>query len=288
MHPMRNPRTRSSYPADWYIEDNEPVSQDPVHQEQEFRLQSTLLAWKNRTNQEQLLVGCEMACRWDPVEYKVGVDPDVYVVDRPPGDEKGYIGSLKTWQNGHSPPILAIEIVSRSRPGKDYRYSPEKHDLLGTFELWVYDPNLYGYTDDQPPVFLQIFQRETNDVLVQRYAGSGPCRSDALEAWVMVIDGELIIANDREGKDRWPTLDEEQRRRADMEAKRADDAAKRADEATRRAQWERAAKEVALATVEAERVAKEAALANAEAERTAKEAALARLAELEARLSQKS
>ena len=68
---MRNAFARSSYPADWYIEDNEKVSQDVDHQEDEFILQSTLLAWKKRTNQSSLLVGCEMACRWDEVERRV-------------------------------------------------------------------------------------------------------------------------------------------------------------------------------------------------------------------------
>jgi Uma2 family endonuclease len=292
---MRNAFAKSSYPADWYIEDNEKVSQDVDHQEDEFILQSTLLAWKKRTNQDSLLVGCELACRWDEVEYRVGVAPDVYVVERPPGDETGYIGSLKTWLTGNHPPILAIEVVSKSRPKKDYKYSPEKHDLLGTFELWVFDPHLYGYTETQPPALLQVFQRETNNVLAQRYAGAGPYWSDALDAWVMVIDGDLVIANDRDGKDRWPTLEEEQRLRAEAERVAKENALERADaervakeNALERADAERVAKEDALKRADAERVAKEDALKRADAERVAKEDALARLAQLEALLSKKS
>jgi Uma2 family endonuclease len=271
---MRNERARSSYPASWYIEDNEPVGQEPDHQEDEFNMQSTLLAWRKRANQEHLLIGCEMACRWDSKHPKVGVDPDVYVVDRPPArNEKGYIGSLRTWAHGNHPPLLAIEIVSKSRPGKDYKDSPEKHDLLGTFELWIFDPHLYGYTEEQSPVLLQVFQRETNDALVQKYAGAGPYRSDALEAWVMVINGDLVIANDRAGTDRWPTLEEAERRRADEHAKRADE--------------ERAAKEEALlrANEETKRANDEAQRANDEAQRAA--AAVARIAELEALLAKR-
>jgi Uma2 family endonuclease len=252
---MRNAHSRSSYPADWYIEDNEPVAQDVDHQKHEFIMQSTFLAWQARTKQEHLLIGCEVACRWDSRHPKVGVDPDVYIVERPPGEEgTGYIGSVRTWENGNSPPILAIEIVSRSRPGKDYKDSPEKHDLLGTFELWVFDPGLNGYTDEQPPALLQIFQRETNQRLVQTCAGEGPFRSDALDAWVMVIDEKLVVANDREGKDRWPTLEEaalrvadEHAKRADEHAKRADEHAKRADEHAKRADEERLAREKAEA-----------------------------------------
>lgn len=230
----------SSYPADWYIEDDEKVSQSPDHQMAEFRLQSTLLAWQKRTNQQGLLIGCELACRWDPAHPRVGVDPDVFVVEKPPVDEETRrIRSLRTWESGHSPPILAIEIASDSRPKKDYKDSPERHDLLGTFELWVFDPELCGRSNTQPPVFLQIFQRETNNHLVRKYAGSGPYYSDALDAWVMVIDGDLVIADDQEGKSRWPTLDEAEQRRADEHAKRA-------EEQARLVQEERAAKERAL------------------------------------------
>jgi hypothetical protein len=169
---------------------------------------------------------------------------------------------------------LAIEIVSNSRPGKDYKDSPEKHDLLGTFELWIFDPDLEGYTSEQPPVFLQVFQRETNNRLVQMHAGAGPYRSDALDAWVMVIDEELVIANDREGKDRWPTLEEAAQRVADEHAKRAENEAKRAED-------ERQAKESALnqASEQTRRL---------DEERAEKEAALARIAELEALLARRS
>ncbi len=238
---MRNAQHTSSYPADWYIEDDEPVAQSTQHFDQEIRLNSTLRAWNIRTGRN-LLVGCELAFRWDQEEPGVGIDPDVYVAEMPPPPPNGDIWSMRTWKEDHHPPILAIEIVSHSRPKKDYSRAPERHDLLGTFELWVFDPNLYGYTKEQPSVLLQVFQRETNDRLVQTYAGEGPYRSDALDAWVMVIDGELIIANDREGKDRWPTLEEAEQRRADEHAKRADEEAKRADE-------QRAEKEAALARI---------------------------------------
>ncbi len=265
---LRNAQPRSSYPADWYIEDDEPVAQSVDHQQDEFRTQSKFLAWQKRKKQDHLLIGCELACRWDPAHPGVGVDPDVYIVARPLGEEgTGYIGSLRTWESGNSPPLLAIEIVSRSRPGKDYKHSPIKHDLLGTFELWIFDPRLDGYTDEQPPVLLQVFQRETNNRLAQVYAGEGPYFSDAVDAWVMVIDGELVISNDKEGKDRWPTLEEEAQRCADEQAKRADEQAKRADEQAKRAD-------------EQAKRADDACQAN--------EAALARIAELEALLARRS
>jgi Uma2 family endonuclease len=260
---LRNARHPSSYPADWYIEDDETMPQSTKHDDRQTRLGSMLRAWNTRTKLG-LLVGRELAFRWDPAQPGVGIDPDVYVAEMPPPPPNGDIWSMRTWKEGHHPPILAIEIVSHTRPKKDYTRSPERHDLLGTFELWVFDPHLYGKIAGQPPVYLQVYQRETNNRLVQMHAGDGPFHSDAIDAWVMVIDGELVIANDRDGKDRWPTLEEEAQRCADEHAKRADEHAKRVDE---------------------ERIAKHAALTRAHEERVAKEAALARIAELEAMLA---
>ena len=245
---LRNARARSSYPADWYIEDDETVPQSVEHQAHEVRLQSLLKAWVAQTDRN-LLVGCELAFRWDHTEPRVGVDPDVYLVEMPPCAPNGNIYRVRTWEPGNTPPILAIEIVSPSRPGKDYTNSPEKHDCLGTFELWTFDPDLLGHCADQPAVYLQIFQRETNARLVRTYAGAGPVFSDALDAWVSVIDGDLVISNDAEAKNRWLTLEETALRRADEEAKRADSEAKRADDAEERANWERAEKEKAMARI---------------------------------------
>ncbi|MBK9263702.1 MAG: Uma2 family endonuclease [Polyangiaceae bacterium] len=264
---------RSSYPADWYIEDDEPVSQSIEHQARERRMQSSLLAWKARIGRDDLVIGCELACRWDESHPGVGVDPDVFVVEEPPRDAHGDVRSLRTWERGHRPPLLAIEIVSYSRPKKDYSQSPEKHNLLGTTELWVFDPELHGHSKEQPPVRLQMFQRETNAELVQTYAGDGPVRSEVLDAWVSVVDNDLVISNDREGKDRWLTLEEEAQQRANEALQRADEEARRADEAAKRAD-------------EAAKRADEAAR-RAENERIEKENALARIAQLEALLAQR-
>jgi Uma2 family endonuclease len=225
---MRNAQPRSSYPADWFIEDDEPVGQSTDHFDNEIRLASMLRAWNTRTGNDWL-IGCELPFRWDEREPRVGIDPDVYVAERPPADPDGNIPSVCTWKDGRTPPLLAIEIVSKSRPKKDYVSSPERHDLLGTFELWVFDPSLYGHSKDQESVSLQMFQRETNNHLVQTYSGNGPVFSDALEAWVSVVDAELVISYDREGKDRWLTLEEEALQYADAERMRADAERTRAD-----------------------------------------------------------
>jgi Uma2 family endonuclease len=283
---IRNAQHRSSYPADWFIEDDEPMSQSREHDLHEIRISALLEAWRIRTGRD-LIVGRELAFRWDEGEARVGADPDVYVAETPPADADGNIPSVCTWKDGHAPPLLAIEIVSKSRPKKDYVRSPERHDLLGTFELWVFDPSLYGHSTDQESVSLQMFQRETNNHLAQTYSGNGPVFSDVLEAWVLVVDAELVISYDREGKDRWLTLEEEalqyaeaQRARGDAERLRADGERERADAERLRADGERE-------RADAERIEKEKALKQADAERVEKENVLARLAELELLLAQR-
>ena len=211
---FRIAQRRSSYPADWFIEDDAKVPQSINHQACEHRMQNLLLAWKARTGRD-VVVGCELAFRWDEEEPRVGIDPDVYIAETPPFDKRGDVRSICTWKERNVPPLLAIEIVSDRRPWKDYSRSPERHDLLGTYELWVFDPELRGYTKEQPPVLFQLFQRETNNCLVQTYAGAGPIFSEALQAWVRVLDGDLVISYDREGKDQWLTGEEEQAQRAE-------------------------------------------------------------------------
>jgi Uma2 family endonuclease len=245
---MRNAAPMISYPADWFIEDTESMPHSANHDDHEDRLKSTLRAWVARTGRD-LFVCCELAFRFDKNAPGVGVDPDVFLVEEPPRSANGDIFSVRTWEPGNHPPILAIEIVSRERPKKDYSQAPRKHDLLGTFELWVFDPELYGRTPEQPSVRFQMFQRETNARLVRTYAGEGPVFSEALDAWVFIEDDLIIISDDAAGEHRWLTLEEEASCRADIHAKRADEEAKRADEEAKRADEERAAKENALARI---------------------------------------
>lgn len=219
---VRIAQHRSSYPPGWFIEDDEPMPQSWKHDGHECHIAALLEAWRKRAGHEHLIVGRELPFRADQNEPRAGVDPDVYVAEKPPLDPDGDIRSVCTWKEGRLPPLLAVEIVSLSRPKKDYSQSPERHDWLGTYELWVFDPKLCGRTKTQPSVLLQLFQRETNNHLVQTYAGTGPMFSEVLHAWVSVVDGQLVISNDREGKEPWLTLEEEALQRADDAAKRAD------------------------------------------------------------------
>jgi Uma2 family endonuclease len=244
------------YPAEWLIEDDEKVPQSRSHHLRGGRLEQLLLGWKARTGRDAQ-VGRELALRWDERVPKVGVDPDVYVVEPPPpeGDE---VTSLRTWEKGHHPPLLAVEIVSPSRPEKDYTSSPLKYAASGTRELWIFDPNLAGPKVGGGPFRLQVWARNAAGLLPRVYTGEGPVYSQALAAWVLTTDRgrSLAIADDESGARRWVTPEE----------------------------TERAAKEAAQKHLRTARAAKKAAQEREITERAAKEEALRRIAELEALL----
>ena len=157
-------------------------------------------------------IGRELAIRWDKRHPRVGVDPDVYVVEPPPpeGDE---VMSLRTWATGHHPPLLAVEIVSRSRPGKDYEASPSKYALCGAEEVWVFDPKLAGPKSMGGPFRLQMWRRDAKGQLTRVYTGEGPVYSDVLDAWVHAVDEGrwLAIADDEAGTRWWMTPEETER-----------------------------------------------------------------------------
>jgi Uma2 family endonuclease len=197
------------YPASWLIEDDEKVPQSRPHHLRAHRLEALLLGWKARTGRN-VQVGRELALRWDEQNPKVGVDPDVYVVEPPPpeGDE---VMSLRTWDTGHYPPLLAVEVVSRSRPNKDYGSAPLKYAAAGVGELWIFDPELAGPKAQGGPFRLQIWRPGADGDFSRVYAGEGPARSQALDAWVFATDEgrSLAIADDEAGTRWWMTREEQ-------------------------------------------------------------------------------
>jgi Uma2 family endonuclease len=231
MQPARSQRRQiglryqvDPYPPSWFIEDDEKVPESRPHSLVADHIASLLLGWKERSGRD-VQVGKDLAIRWDEDVPQVGVDPDVYIVEPPPpeGDD---VTSLRTWVTGHHPPLLAIEIVSRSRPDKDYSSSPLKYAANGTRELWVFDPFLAGPRMQGGPFRLQQWQRDEQGELVRVYAGEGPIRSDVLDAWVFAVDEgrSIAIADDADGTHWWLTAVEKARADADRE-RRAKEAA---------------------------------------------------------------
>lgn len=229
--------------AGWELSE-ETMPESIVHDQAVELLKALLSSWAGRVG--SCLVVRNLAVRWEKDHPQIGVDPDVCVL-APPPPEASELRSVRTWLEGHAPPVLAVEVVSETNPHKDYVVAPDKYAASGTKELWIFDPLLAGPGSHGGPYRLQVWQRNAEGELVRTYAGAGPARSPLLEAYLVVVhEGrKLRIAEDEAGTRFWTTPEE----------------------------TERAAKE-------AERAAKEA-------ERAEKETALARIRELEAELSRR-
>ena len=168
------------------------------------------------------LVTTNLPCRWDPKDERIGVNPDVLLVEpSPPNAEDEDVDSLRVWQADHAPPKLAIEVVSKTNAVKDYRDGPPRHERLGTQELWLFDPELRGPNLEQlgGPHLLQVWRGKE-----RLYAGSGPAHSPMLDAWVVITDADrrLRIADDEAGTSLWPTRAEAAEQTAEAANRRAE------------------------------------------------------------------
>ena len=116
------------------------------------------------------------------------------------------------------------------------------------------------------PFRLQVWRRTDGDSFERVHAGDGPARSEALDAYLLVVDegSKLRLADDPGGEQLW--LTPEERERAGKERERAGKERERAGKERERAgkERERAGKEKALADLERERADKEKALADKE------------------------
>ncbi|HEU4406960.1 MAG TPA: Uma2 family endonuclease [Polyangiaceae bacterium] len=255
-------------PPGWAL-DETPVPESTLHDQILLLVRLLWLAWLVR-EERAAYVAHNLALRFWAARPEVGLDPDLALYEPPP-PRVAKLRSVRTWRPGHAPPKVALEVVSKNHPTKDYRLAPAKYDASGTGELWVFDPLLAGPREGGGPYRLQLWARGPGGRLERLYAGEGPVRSPFFGAWLVVVDEEegglrLRLSDDPKGRRRWPTPEE-----AERQAKEAERRAKA--EAEARAEAERAAKE-------AERRAKEAAEQKAEAEQRAKDEALAELARL--------
>ena len=185
-------------------------------------LKLILRAWAERANVSALITS-NLALRWQRDRWKVGVDPDVALYIPPPPEGEDTL-SVCTWEPGHEPPRVAIEVVSKSTASKDYLTGPEQYAASGTQELWVFDPKHLGPKKRGGPAVLQVWHRDPTGSFRQIYRGNGPFESPEMEAWLVVTkDGmRLRLADDREGTRLWLTAEEQERTRAEQERMRAE------------------------------------------------------------------
>jgi Uma2 family endonuclease len=206
---------------DWAVPEV-PVPESDTHDVAIDYLKALLLAWAARSGRA-VKVARNLGIRWVQAEPRAGFDPDLCVIEPPPPADEP-LTSLRLWEPGHVAPVLAIEVVSTGHPYKDYVDTPERCAACGVGELWVYDPMLAGPAARGGPVLLQVWQRGPGGAFERIHAGPGPVRSPALEAWLhprasrLPAGARLVMSADREGHERWPTL-EEQARRSEQQAR---------------------------------------------------------------------
>ena len=256
----RPPRTD---PDRWVLE-LEDVPETVLH---DVIIELLKLVLKYHYRDRDAVVTSNVACRWAPDDQRLGVNPDIILLEPAPPEGIG-LKSLCVWKPGHSPPKLAIEIVSETNAAKDYVDGPPRLGRLGAEEVWIFDPGRYGPTDNGGPFVLQIWRRSASrpDHMEPVHQGDTPGYSPVLDGWAVAVEGKgglrLRVAADAEGTKLWPTRDEAEAeaRRAEAEARRAEAEGRRAEAEARRAETIRADAEA-----EARRLA-DARAAAAEAE----------------------
>ncbi|MDO9017828.1 MAG: Uma2 family endonuclease [Deltaproteobacteria bacterium] len=206
----------------WVVVDGVTMPETAEHREATKLLEDVFATWIAATKRDAKVFG-NMALRWVEARPQIGSDPDVMLVE--PAPPKG-IRSLRTWVPGHAAPRVVVEFVSLDTASTDYLDKPARYTAAGARELWVFDPQKLGPRAAMGPCVLQVFRRTREGRLRQVYRGDGPAFSRELGAWLVVTDGgaALRIANDRDGRDLWPTREEvalRKRSEATAEAERA-------------------------------------------------------------------
>lgn len=203
-------------PESWVLPEV-PVPESRFHDLILDYLKALLVAWVARTGRD-LIVARNLAIRWLEESPRVGIDPDLSVVATPP--ERDALTSLRLWEPGHEPPLLAVEVVSPGHPYKDYAQVQDRYAACGAQELWVFDPLLVGPHSLGGPFALQIWRPAEQAVLERVFTGAGPVRSRVLDAWLLVVEGEggneLRIFEDADCVSPWLTALESERAAKDQ------------------------------------------------------------------------
>jgi Uma2 family endonuclease len=222
-------------PERWVLTE-EQVPESSPHDLLSERIRDLLLGWAARAGRS-VKIGRNLAIRWDPEHPQRGVDPDVYIVEPSPPDADE-LESLLLWEPGRVPPLLAVEIVSRNHPYKDYLEAPRKYAVCGVGELWILDPRLVGPRSAGGPHRIQIWRRLDSGDLTLLHAGEGPAWSEAVQGWVRTTpDGRSFdLTSDEAGDERWLTPEEAERAAKEAERAAKEAALRRAEAAERRVQ----------------------------------------------------
>lgn len=219
----------NAVPESWVLTEDK-VAESTLHDEVAEGLKLVLKAWTSQTTRS-VRIARNLAVRWLEANPRIGIDPDVCVLEPAPPERR--LSSLRLWLPGHTAPRLCFEIVSENHPHKDYRDIQDRYAAMGSEELVVFDPSRVGPASLGGPVLLQKWRRR-GDLFEREAFGDEPVFSDILGAWMLPREEQLVIADDQEGKQPWLTEAE----RALAESERAE-ALVRAERAKREARGAR-------------------------------------------------
>src|SRR5262245_42316112 len=104
-------------PDSWVLPEGT-VPESFPHDAVAHRLKMLLDAWASRLGRP-CVAARNLAIRWLESSPRIGIDPDVCVLDPHPA-ELDELSSLCLWKDGHLPPSICFEVVSRNHPHKDY------------------------------------------------------------------------------------------------------------------------------------------------------------------------
>lgn len=192
-------------PEAWELPEG-PVPESTAHDAALERICSLLKAWAVRMA-NGARVSRNLAVSWLPDHPRSGIDPDVALLLPGPADFDE-LTSYRVWEPGRPPPALSVEVVSSGHPYKDYGWVHEGYAEMGALELLVFDPLLLGPKALGGPVPLQLWRRDVSGAFERVHFGDAPVYSQVLDAWFLVEGGKLVIADERAGVRRWPTLEE--------------------------------------------------------------------------------
>jgi Uma2 family endonuclease len=276
-HPMLAERNEPvpTFLERWTVPDTGvTVPEAPSHDQALELLKAVLAHWVSCTHRDAAVYR-DIAVRVRQDKPQVGFNPDIAVVEpAPPAPYK--IDSVCLWKAGNTVPSVAIEVVSKNHPHKDYTDIPDRCAAAGVGELIVFDPRLVGPRAHGGPHLIQLWRRGADGAFDRVHAGDGPAWSERLTAWLVPVQqgGLLRVSEDREGIHLWPTAEETERT-----AKETERAAKEAAHVEAQA---------AQAQAQAAQAQVQAAQAQAQAAHAETQNARARIAELEAELRRRS
>jgi len=156
-------------PDGWELPEGS-VPESAPHDDLCGRWKHVLQGWVARTGRDAEVYRNLAVC-FDPQRPRVGIDPDVCVVEPAPAERRTL---TRLQAHLHGSPLLSVEVVNTTHPSKDYVEVPARHAASGVRELWVLDPLFAGPRMHGGPFAVQVWQRDDTGAFARVHASNEP------------------------------------------------------------------------------------------------------------------